>query len=247
VSEKLKVLGEPFRKEAENLVESANRLHEFSAEELIRFDDAMGSFIENAYDTVDSVVRETLTESQLQLAREYNLVMPGVLERMLAQLSDDVPSIVTNFDAYEALDLSDEQREVLTKLQKTSQEEMQPLWSEVHVFLEDLFEKAKNAESPEDFDLSGIIAKVNGLKNKAAALAKKTKEQIEANLTPEQKERLSQIREEVPKRIAKIMEELEKKKSEPQDDSWKDAWKPGDPIPEHLQAPEPKRRFPFGL
>ena len=39
-------------------------------------------------------------------------------------------------------------------------------------------------------------------------------------------------------------EELDKKAK---DDSWKDAWKPGDPLPEGATPPTQERRFPFRM
>ena len=238
---------------ATNFVNSLNRWQELPAEELARFEDAFFTFYEKSVNISDSIFEEALTPSQLQLVSEYHLATPGFIARVFTSIpgadTDQLAEIGVKFAAYEALGLSDEQKEALAKLQKESEEEMRPLWGDAKMFLEDFFEKAKNAESQEDADklMQEILVKANELKDKATAITKKTKEKLEANLTPEQMERLAQIREEVPKKLAKIKKELEKKKAEAQDDSWKDAWKPGDPIPEHLQAPEPKRRFPFKL
>ena len=248
LKEKLHDAGESLDEEGRGVMESLNRWQELSEEEIAQHNDTFGTLLEKLFDTTDSIIAETLTPPQLQLIREYQLVVPGTVAEMLAETGLNIPEILVNFGAYEALDLSEEQKEALAKLQEESQKEMQPIWNDVKALAEYAYEKAQNAKSAEELDIQEIITKAKGILDKAAPLAKKTREQIEESLTPEQKERLAQIREEVPLRLAKIKEELEKKKAEAaKDESWKDAWKPGDPIPEHLKAPEPKRRFPFGL
>ena len=251
--EKIGELESPDEKE-KILVNSLNRWQELPAEELARLEDTYLTLYDEAFNTIDSIFKETLTPSQLQLINEYHLATPGFIAKMVEEIpfidSDQLAEIGVKFAAYEALDLSDEQKEALAKLQKESEEEMRPLWGEVRTFTDEVYEKAIKAESQKDAMklLQEILPKAIELKDKATAITKKTKEKLEANLTPEQKQRLAQIREKVPKKLAKIKKELEKKKAEaPKDDSWKDAWKPGDPIPEDLQAPEPKRRFPFKL
>ena len=248
MGEKFNALGEMLSEEGRNLGETYRRWPEFSEEELTQFENTVGTFIGGAIDTFDSIFKETLTPPQLQLVREYNLAMPDIFSRVLQEISDesDDAPIAINFDAYEALDLSEEQRETLARLQEESEAEMQPVWDDVKTLLGDFIEETQK-ESPNEMAMLRFLGRFNQIKNKVTSLAKKTRENVEANLTPEQKERLAQIREEVPLRLAKIKEELEKKKAEPQDDSWKDAWKPGDPIPEHLKSPQPKRRFPFRL
>jgi len=75
----------------------------------------------------------------------------------------------------------------------------------------------------------------------------RARERIREILTPEQRERLEKLGEEIPKKLAQLKDKQESET--PKDEPWKpgaDSWKPGDPIPEHLQAPEPRRRFPMG-
>ena len=79
----------------------------------------------------------------------------------------------------------------------------------------------------------------------------KTWERIREILTPAQLKRLETLQEEIPKKLealkAKRQSELQGEAPKA-DEPWKpgpDSWKPGDPIPEHLQAPEQKRRFPL--
>ena len=60
-------------------------------------------------------------------------------------------------------------------------------------------------------------------------------------LKADQKERLAKIPEKYAAMIAQA-----KNESEPEDDSWTRAWKPGDPIPEGMKAVEqPASRFPM--
>ena len=251
LNERLKFVDETLNdKEARLLVESLNRWQELPEEEITRLDDALAVVLEKAIDMTDSIVTETLTQPQLQSMREYALVTPSVFEIQLAEILGDGPDHVTeftvNFGAYEALDLAGEQKETLAKLQKKSQEDMQPVWNDVKTFLESMHEKAQSEDF--DFDFQEIIPKIDAIRDRAASLAKQTRETIKEHLTLEQRERLAEIREEVPKRLAKIKEEFEKKKAEAaKDESWKDAWKPGDPIPEDLRVPEPQRRFPFRM
>jgi Spy/CpxP family protein refolding chaperone len=173
-----------------------------------------------AFDEMDTVVRETLTPFQLQALREYDLVNPLDVEEIMLGVS-------TNFDAYEALDLSEEQREQLKEILEEEVAQSQKMFEEIE----------KTLSNPgENLEESGFL-------EKGKANAVKIREKIQKILTPQQRERLDQLKEEISKKLAQIKE---KKASEPpkEDDSWKDAWKPGDPIPEEFQQPTPPIRFP---
>ncbi len=248
LDEKLNRLNDDSFNEAQEKFERVNRWRELSPEELVQADEEVGPFFRTQFEKSDSIFKETLTPPQLQAAREYELTLPSVVSQLVGQISNDpenVPDITLNFDAYQALDLSDEQKEKLAELQKESDKEMQPILDDVKKLMEILLEDQANDKEP---DMEKLTLKVLAIRDKAASNAKKTKEKLEQNLTPEQRERLAKIREEMPQKLAKIKEELAKKKAEPQrDDSWKDAWKPGDPLPEGVEPQQPKRRFPFGM
>ncbi|MGL4943665.1 MAG: hypothetical protein ACRC46_10790, partial [Thermoguttaceae bacterium] len=64
-----------------------------------------------------------------------------------------------------------------------------------------------------------------------------------AVLTPEQREKLERLTVSVRERLAHL---ATLPKDEPEDDSWKNSWKPGDPIPEGFAPPRKTRGFPMG-
>ncbi len=70
---------------------------------------------------------------------------------------------------------------------------------------------------------------------------------MNALLTTEQKAKLDKIREDWPKKLEQLRADWKWKqeKKKPEDDSWRDAWKPGDPVPEGAVAPRIRKPFPF--
>ena len=194
-------------------------IEELSPEEFAEFKSGIFEFFSQVIDEMDTTVRETLTPLQLQLLRECELAN---------SLEEELFGAI-NFDAYEALDLSEEQREELKKIREE--------------------ETAQSKEDLEAFFSDAVMTME--MMEKSETRLTKVRERIREILTPEQRKRLEQLEEEIPKKLealkAKRQNELQgeaPKAEEP----WKpgpDSWKPGEPIPEHLQAPEQNRRFPF--
>ena len=188
------------------------------------FADKLIGFFTQAVDDFDALIRETLTPIQLQRLQEYELINPLELGFGWS------PTI--NFDAYEVLDLSEEQREQLREIQEEEAAQSRREYAEI----EKLSSTAPDKASERLMDSKRLEARVEKVREKI----------FHEILTPEQREYLETLAEEIPKKL----EELRAKRqaeSPKKDESWKDAWKPGDPIPEEFSTPTPERRFPIQM
>lgn len=200
----------------------SNDWNQLSPEEVETRENKFMEVFSQALDDMDTSVRETLTPIQLQKAREYQLVNPGFM-------GEPVENTI-NFDAYDALELSEEQKKQLKKIREETETEYKKI-----------FENLKS-----DPEVAKSLQKLSQTLNseKMKTFTEKMKEKVHKILTPEQRERITQIKKEVPEKIAEIKR---KKASEPkEDDSWKDFWKPGDPLPEGAVPPRRAPRFPMG-
>ena len=219
-------------------VRQLNRWQELSPEELTAAEDQFFDSYSEAMDDFDSQIRGTMTPVQLQKTLEYELATPSPFLSDL--LKNEEHSM--NFAAYDALDLTDEQKKEIDNIKGETNRETEPIFSELKNLATELL--SDPTKEPSESVQAKLMTKLTELREKAKTLVKKSQEKVREKLTTEQREKLDSIREEHAKKIAKIKEELEKKAK---DDSWKDAWKPGDPLPEGAVPPVKERRFPFRM
>ena len=73
------------------------------------------------------------------------------------------------------------------------------------------------------------------------------KAKIHALLTKEQTAKLEKLLADWPAKLEQIRADWKaaQAKKKPEDDSWREAWKPGDPVPEGAVPPRPRKAFPF--
>lgn len=239
-NERATALGEAFEKHfsESGLAERLENLQTASPEEIIEFADELVEKNIELLDSYNTVYQEILTPQQIQLARKLVLTLPS----FLSDLSEGDVDFV-NFDAYNALDLSEEQNEAFSTLQK----EYEELQNEISKMTpEPLIQELDQELKGEDVD--EYAKRINAVREKQNQYGEKLKKSLDDILTKEQKEKLATLREEIPKKLASIREELEKKaKENPVDNSWMESWKPGDPIPEGATPPRPRGRFPLGI
>ncbi|MCL2745140.1 MAG: Spy/CpxP family protein refolding chaperone [Planctomycetaceae bacterium] len=147
-----------------------------------------------------------------------------------------------HFGQYDMLDLTAEQRTKIETIHEEYEREFPPLMEKVMAvqmkkserLIENLgpdqplsslnFEKEYKAEAEALIPLTQLHARVRA--------------KILAVLTKEQTGRLEKILADAPKYLVERLGLNEK-----QDDSWKDSWKPGDPIPESFKK-APRKNFP---
>ena len=238
IDDKCNEIGEKLRSSDETNLEKLNRWQELSPEELTAAEDEFFDAFSMAIDELDANVRETMTPVQLQKALEYELAAPSFFLGSL--LGDEELSM--NFAAYDALELTDEQKGEIDKIKDEINKDTESIFSELKDLAAEFLPDP--TKEPSEESQAKLMEKATAIREKAKALVKKSQEKVREKLTKEQREELDSLREEHAKKIAKIKEELEKKAK---DDSWKDAWKPGDPLPEGAAPPVQERRFPFRM
>ncbi|MGL6196428.1 MAG: Spy/CpxP family protein refolding chaperone [Thermoguttaceae bacterium] len=180
---------------------------------------------------------EILTPEQLQRMREYELVAPSLVE----SIDSDLPfTLLPNFDAYRALDLSDEQLEQLEAIQNEAEAGFNSQFDNpknlIKEYSEDHEEKARRIKAQNSEKMQNLRLKVRGI------------------LTPEQISRLEKLESEISVRLTTGSESAaadtnnatnsEPKEWQPNENSWK----PGDPMPDEMKV-EIKQpgRFPRAL
>ena len=223
LNNQLDELGNQYNERMEKIMESTRTDSAgVTPEMLTALDNDISSFYRDAFTEIDQIVQKSLTPEQLNRIKEAESMMPSVLEGMIGALYGKEHENM-NFAVYETLDLSEEQSDELAKIQE-----------EYNAEIKRIFDEAQEG----DFN-KVISAKIEKIKKLNTA----TKSKMNDRLTAEQRERLAQIPEKYAAMIAKAKNESGQ---EPEDDSWKHAWKPGDPIPEGMKAPEqPVSRFPI--
>ena len=192
-----------------------------SPEMLASLDNDVSSLYHDIFAASDQILQESLTPEQLNRVKEIVSMTPSIMESMMGELYDEELKNAS-FAVYETLDLTEEQSDELAKIQE-----------EYHAEIKRIFNEARE----EDFNEATFMKMAENIKNLIAV----TKSKVHDRLTAEQRERIAKIPEKYAAMIAQA-----KNESGPEDDSWKHAWKPGDPIPEGMKAPEqPVSRFPI--
>ncbi|MGL4943847.1 MAG: Spy/CpxP family protein refolding chaperone, partial [Thermoguttaceae bacterium] len=203
---------------------------QLSAEEQGVLGDELRQFFCGVIDTADTHSREILTDEQLERLQELELTQPSVSALFLssiffqmdsgeeneataadafAEVRESLANLFTNVAAYDALGLTDEQRQKLREIQDADLPERQAM-------LKDLIKWSSEDKLPsrEVRDAWLARAKSHGTLVKAKLLAV---------LTPEQREKLERLTVSVRERLAHL---ATLPKDEPEDDSWKNSWKP---------------------
>ena len=238
IGDKQDEIAEKMQSTENEIFEKLNRWQELSPEELTATEDRFFDVLSTAIDELDASLRETMTPVQLQKALEFELAAPSFFLSSL--LGGEELSM--NFAAYDALELTDEQKGEIGKIKDEMNKDAESIFSEVKELTTVALSEMEKEFSEETH--VKLFEKLAAISEKAKALVKKSQEKVREKLTKEQREELDSIREEHAKKIAKIKEELAKKAK---DDSWKDAWKPGDPLPEGAVPPVKERRFPIRM
>ena len=222
MKKQLDEIGNQYNERMEKIMESTCMdSADVTPEMLTALDNDVSSFYHDIFAASDQILQESLTPEQLNSVKEIVSMTPSIMESMMGELYDGELKNAS-FAVYETLDLTEEQSDELAKIQE-----------EYHAEIKRIFNEARE----EDFNEATFMKMAENIKNLIAT----TKSKVNDRLTAEQKERLAKI----PEKYADMIAQAENE-SGPEDDSWKHAWKPGDPIPEGMKAPEqPVSRFPI--
>ncbi len=231
---------EEFNAQAAEVVESfdetMNRFDELSPDEQTAFGAEVRTTMRTLFAEQQEVLTGVLTPAQIQRMQELELVLPSVVSQVMADDEEFIP--VLNFAAYEALGLSEEQKEALARIQEESAEEMGDLLKEKML---NIRIRVASDDPPSEETLQAFQA----LSKRGRAMKARLKAKIHALLTKEQTAKLEKLLADWPAKLEQIRADWKaaQAKKKPEDDSWREAWKPGDPVPEG--AAEPERRFRF--
>jgi len=214
---------------------------------------------ETTFERMTNVVTENLTSDQLKKVKEFQISMMG-----------EFPIVSPNM--FEALDLSDAQKQQLDGIKKELQPEfernmermldvqmkfsdkLQDELEKIHDvtdseerqrFFENLTEKVRKA-NPD------LHREMNEMMESGKGFANQLKFKMFDVLTDEQMERMAQLIDNPPDYVKKMIAQIRKQMGN--DDSptnasgeWKpnaNSWKPGDPIPAEYLEQRQERRFP---
>ncbi len=216
-----------------DMVDTLVRFDDLSPEELSEFDKKFRTLLQQNSAEEQARLVETLTPAQIQRMQELELVLPSATAQMLGNGAE----MLMNINAYQALELSDEQKKVLEGIQKEGSKEMVDF---TKVFFREYLQMLKDGKEPSEEELKAKL-------EQGKAMKARIKAKIHALLTKEQLAKLEKILTDWPKKLESIRADwkLKQENKKPEDDSWRNAWKPGDPVPEGAVPPKIRKPFPF--
>lgn len=251
----------PIWEQVQNVMSEMDNLPPGSSkagETQTKYDELQGKLRLAYYKKQDDIILDMMTEKQKMKLKEFQIstmsVTPAVVEPKM----------------FEALNLSDKQKEQLSGIQKNLEPEFEK-------FLDLMANREQSYYAKMDRELSGKLdgrpdmdtrvriiedarKRVIAANPEIPALEKESREQWKGFtnklkfqmydvLTDEQMERLAQLIDNPPDYVKEFLElmrkEYESESSDP--DEWvpgPNSWKPGDPIPEEYLKERRKPRFP---
>ena len=250
-----------------DFLDQLTRFDDLSPEEKLDFGENFSKSLREQFENEDKMLAEVLTPVQLQQLAELEFVSNG-------GPIQDFP--VLNPKAYASVGLSEEQQKELANILRESKTELKEITlSLIYGVKEMAKEVLASYVTSDEEDISMVMAKLyetlseeemEKLQEKFESFAIKTfQKQVESMerigtkigtvFTPQQREKLAQLKEELSEKSERIRNEqlakLEGKKPEeekkPEDYEFLKSWRPGDPIPEGTIPPPPPKRFPRGL
>ncbi len=187
-------------------------------DELAALTDQAVAVMRGVVDKFDEKLRETVTPEQMLRLRELELQ---------ADVFGDEEFLLVNFGGYEALELTEEQRKQFDALREE--------------YLADVKDELALLMGATDRELDEEEEKA--LTEKLQKRTALVKAKILALLTPEQAKKFERLMANRPAFLDAPGTASDA--AVPENDEWKKSWKPGDPVPEGYEAPQPKGGFPF--
>jgi hypothetical protein len=157
-------------------------------------------------DSID--IRKLLTKEQLQRVRELELVLPPIIDNEL--------EFSINFDAYEALELSNEQRDKLSVIKKQHaklQDEVALMGTGLLLPILPQYSKENSSQENENNYAMQRLLQKNNLIKKVNTFKAEVRDSILNILTPPQQNKLAQLNLEIRRQLAIKKSELIKPKT----------------------------------
>lgn len=209
-------------------------VEELSEEALETMADAFCQAARESHELISEMLMEVLTPEQVQKMAEYQLAFPGELD-VFSIMEIDGDSAIA-FNGYEALDLTETQREEIGKIREEWESEY---LAQMDEFLGVIVKANEQKDEISDENIQKEwTEKIEAIQRKIQEGSARSKTRVLALLTPEQIAKMEKILKEVPEEIARLG-------GDAPDDAWKKSWKPGDPVPEGKTPPKQRKPFPF--
>lgn len=195
--------------------------------------EAKGLF-EEIFDANNAKLHEILTPRQIAKIRE--------LELQSASYITPPTTPMINYDAYNALGLSEKQQRELETIRKEFEEEQGRFFEEM------LRISPKPGVKPTPEELKIIYKNMSEHGQKGRALANRIRSKIVSLLDKDQEKKLNDLLVNIPeflKEKKKRFGQAPKPVDEKAYDAWKKSWKPGDPVPQEFREREKSTRRLF--
>ncbi len=192
-------------------------------------------------ETVLSTVYEQSTAKLLEVVTPQQLAKLRELDLQLGEQMAEMGFPVIKFDAYAALDLTPSQQEKLDKIRAESEVEQLQFMDEFTKMM------PKPGQKPTPEEMKAMQEKMEKRGEESKKLIAKIKSRILVILDKKQQAKLEELLKNVPDYVKNKlkMQPPSKPVDEKKYEAWKDAWKPGDPIPEEFRAEEKSSRRAF--
>ena len=201
--------------------------------ELKKIGDEFASIFSEAIDKAKGKIEEVLTPEQITNIRRTNLQL-GATEIGPAE---QFP--IVDYHVYSILDLSDEQKQKITDICAKYEKEQLAMADKV---MKQVDELTKEQEANPD-KMAEITKKQEKLVEEGKQLVARIKTEIESVLTKSQLADWKKILTDLPPYVVKQRKANGLPIPDGADDSWKDSWKPGDPIPDNMRSAPRKGGF----
>ena len=192
--------------------------------------DEFTSIFSEAIDKAKDKIEKTLSPEQITNIRLAHLQL-GATERGPAE---QFP--IVDFQVYSLLDLSDEQRQKIADIRAKFEKEQFAFLDKV---MKQVGEFMKEREANPD-KMAEITKEQEKLAEEGKQLVARIKTEIESVLTKSQLADWKKIQTDLPPYVVKHRKANGLPIPDGADDSWKDSWKPGDPIPDNMR-PAPRK------
>ncbi len=199
----------------------------------------------------DALVWEHAEQIQAQVLENIGPERLAKLRKLGLQLQSVWEGGAIDFNSYEYLDLSEDQKKRLAEIRSEYIQAHDLCAREISELTEQAYllilqwdtkseEERKAGEAALGERMANMEVSAQKTVQKFRKVAEAGKVKISALLTDAQAERLETIIAETPDWI----KTLGPSEAKTQDDSWRDAWKPGDPVPEREFPTKKRKVFP---
>ncbi len=207
-----------------------------SPEDLSQIAAELSAVLSGTMDESVKKLQEMLTPEQIMRLRELDF-------QMVSPMAERGFPLI-NYDAYLALNLNERQQENLDKIRNDFLKEQRQYFEE----FAKLFPAPGTKRTPEMFQ--ELDKKLKSQAEGGKKLVARIRASLVTMLDKDQEKRLSELKTNIPDYVKEYLKKrgmAPKPVDEEAYSKWRDAWKPGQPIPPEFREREKARRKPFPM